>query len=166
MGLEEDYYHLLDEHGLSLDKRVPTPKNYEELTRSYKNASREFAKKRGFSWSENSSWSYQEAKKNIEKLIKENKSISESVDTRLKLEQNAIEEMLKEINVKIEEPVLVAQFPTGNVNAQVVKVPSGMLILVNNGVLTLIDRLAKFVWVAYMDERESKNPELLAEENG
>lgn len=165
MSLEDDYQSLLQEHGLSLDTRVLTSDNHKELMELYKSASKEFAEQRGLDWNEESSISYQQIKGIVENLGKQKKSLWELKAEQLKQLQNSVEEILKNSGIKLDVPVLVAQFPTGTVNAQVVKVPSGMLILVNDGIFTLIERLAKYIWTSYMEEREASNPEELAKEN-
>lgn len=81
----------------------------------------------------------------IQKVKKRKKHIEENVQGLLDDHANKVEHDIKRLGLKLNHAVLVADFPTSSVNAQVCLVDGGALVLVNRGLMTFLYHATKVI---------------------
>lgn len=141
MGLHEEYLDLLADHGLRLDENTYTS-NKQRLESERSTITARLKAKGVFKHDDGSRLSEEDFQRLLEQPQHQRWSWVLGED------QRDVEEMFHAAGYKIEVPVLVAQFPTGTVNAQVTRVSSGFLILVNTGAMMMINKIIKLLFTS------------------
>jgi len=155
MSLHEEYLELLREHGLSLDNFAPTSEQLDKVVQEYVRADIEYFQNidaLSRSGIIPASTGRQFTDPDQERLPHRDDPFTQKPQHEkwtwlIEGHQEWLEQVLARAGRTISTPILVAQFPTGSVNAQARASKSGVLILLNTGLFTFVHKMTKIPYL-------------------